>query len=306
MITKKVSEIKMRKPNRNLKKKALPWLLVSPALILSIFVVGAPTIGTLAISLTNWDGFNKSGFIGIQNYKDLLHDSNFYMALANNFKWMIYFMTIPIIFALIIAVSVSKVKKGQMFLRSGFFIPNVVSIIVTAKIWSLIYNPFFGINSLLEKLGIHNLPMYLGNTSIALFSVAFVDSWRYWGFLMVLFLTALQQTDKSLEEAAMIDGCTEMQVFWKIMFPLAKPAFLTVDLLVVLWTWNEFFFANAFIQSDNLKTVSTRYLMFTGQFSSDWTKISATGLIAIVPILAIYFFFQRNFIEGLTAGSIKG
>jgi raffinose/stachyose/melibiose transport system permease protein len=110
----------------------------------------------------------------------------------------------------------------------------------------------------------------------------------------------------ALRESALIDGCGEMQVFWKIMFPLAKPAFLTVDLLVALWTWNEFFFANAFIQSDSLKTVSTKYLVFTGQFSSDWTKISAAGLIAIVPILIIYFFFQRNFIEGLTAGSIKG
>jgi raffinose/stachyose/melibiose transport system permease protein len=240
MITKVITEPRRVKRKINLKRKALPWLLVAPALILSIFVVGAPTIGTLAISLTDWDGFSKPAFIGIQNYKDLVHDANFYMALLNNFKWMIYFITIPIIFALIVAVSVSKVKKGQMFFRSTFFIPNVVSTIVTAKIWSLIYNPFYGINSILQKIGIQNLPMYLGNTSIALFAVAFVDSWRYWGFLMVLFLTALQQTDKSLEEAAMIDGASRFRLFWNITLPQIRPTVMLMLMMTMIWSFGAF------------------------------------------------------------------
>ncbi|RKP51569.1 carbohydrate ABC transporter permease [Cohnella endophytica] len=109
-----------------------------------------------------------------------------------------------------------------------------------------------------------------------------------------------------LGEAAKIDGCGELKVFSKIILPIAAPAFSTVALLVGLWTWNEFFFANSFIQSDELRTVSTRYLTFVGSFSSDWSKVSAAGLIAVLPMMALYLFLQRRFIEGMTEGSIKG
>jgi raffinose/stachyose/melibiose transport system permease protein len=229
-----------KRRKKNLKKKLFPWLLVLPALLLNIFVVGAPTIGTLLMSLTDWDGFRKPNFIGLENYKTLLHDTSFYMALGNNIKWMLYFITVPILFALIVAVIVSKVKKGQMAYRSIFFIPNVVSTIVSAKIWSLIYNPFFGINSLLAKIGIQNFPVLLGNQAIALFSVAFVDSWRYWGFLMVLFLTSLQQTDKSLEEAAMIDGANKVRIFWNIILPQIRPTVMLILMLTMIWSFGAF------------------------------------------------------------------
>jgi len=109
-----------------------------------------------------------------------------------------------------------------------------------------------------------------------------------------------------LLDSARVDGCNELQVISKMIFPLAQPAFLTVSLLIGLWTWNEFFFANAFLQSNELKTVSTRYLVFTGRFSNDWTMISAAGIITIFPIIILYVFLQRRFIEGLTEGSLKG
>ncbi|HUC91906.1 MAG TPA: carbohydrate ABC transporter permease [Paenibacillus sp.] len=109
-----------------------------------------------------------------------------------------------------------------------------------------------------------------------------------------------------LLDSGRVDGCNELRLMLQIVFPLAKPAFLTAALLVGLWTWNEFFFANAFLQTDELKTVSTRYLVFTGRFQSDWTLISAAGVITIFPVVAAYIFLQRRFIEGITEGSLKG
>lgn len=109
-----------------------------------------------------------------------------------------------------------------------------------------------------------------------------------------------------LLDSGRIDGCNEFQVISRILLPIAKPAFFTVALLVGLSSWNEFFFANAFLQSDEIKTVATRYLAFTGRFSSDWSLISAAGVITIFPIILLYTFLQRRFIDGLTEGSLKG
>jgi raffinose/stachyose/melibiose transport system permease protein len=111
---------------------------------------------------------------------------------------------------------------------------------------------------------------------------------------------------KEINESAELDGCSEFAIYWRIMMPIARSSFLTVALIVGLWTWNEFFFANAFIQDDTIKTVSVRFLSFQGQFSSDWSKISAAGLISILPMVIAYLFLQRRFIEGITEGSIKG
>lgn len=109
-----------------------------------------------------------------------------------------------------------------------------------------------------------------------------------------------------LREAALVEGANEFQVFTKIMVPLARPAFLSVGLIVLVWTWNEFFFANAFLQSNNIKTVAIKYLTFTGTYSQDWSLISAAGFISIAPILALYFLLQRRFIQGIVDGSVKG
>jgi raffinose/stachyose/melibiose transport system permease protein len=109
-----------------------------------------------------------------------------------------------------------------------------------------------------------------------------------------------------LLDSARVDGCNEFRIISSIIFPLARPALLTVTLLVGLWSWNEFFFANAFLQSQEIKTVATRYILFTGRFSSDWTMISAAGMITIVPVIIAYMFLQRRFIEGITEGSLKG
>lgn len=107
-------------------------------------------------------------------------------------------------------------------------------------------------------------------------------------------------------ESARIDGCGEWQMLWKIVFPVSKPIFLTASLLVGLSVWNEFFYANSFIQTDGFRTVATRYLAFVGSYSSDWSKICAAGVITIFPMIVLYLLFQRQFIEGLTAGSVKG
>jgi raffinose/stachyose/melibiose transport system permease protein len=140
----------------------------------------------------------------------------------------------------------------------------------------------------------------------SLFGLIIIYSATFMPFHVFLLRSYFLGIPIEISESAKIDGCNEIGILWRIILPISWPAFLTVALLVGLSTWNEFFFANAFIQTDDLKTVSTRYLSFVGNFTSDWSKISAAGFISIFPIVIIYLLLQRKFIEGITEGSIKG
>mgnify|MGYP000867407552 CR=1 FL=1 len=229
-----------KKGRRHFRKKMLPWLFLAPVIILNVLVVTGPTIGTLILSLTDWDGIRPPRFIGLANYAGLVRDPNFYAALINNFKWLALFCTVPIAFGLIVAVVVSRIKRGQMLYRTVYFLPYIVSTVVSAEIWNLIYNPFFGIDTILSKWGMAHPPMWLGDTHIALFSVALVDGWRYWGFLMVLFLAALHQTDKAQEEAATVEGAGKLQIFWHVILPQMRPTVMLILMLTMIWSFAAF------------------------------------------------------------------
>lgn len=111
---------------------------------------------------------------------------------------------------------------------------------------------------------------------------------------------------RELDEAARIDGAGEMQNFWYNVFPLAKPIFSTVLLIVFVNVWNEFLFSNTFLQSENVRTVALRFYNFVGKNSGDPAYIYAAAVISVLPILVIYMLMQDTFVDGMTSGSVKG
>ena len=117
---------------------------------------------------------------------------------------------------------------------------------------------------------------------------------------LVLLVTCLLAIS-SMTMPAMADETIEIT----LMLPIAAPIFLTVILLVFVQCWNEFFWANVFLQGVN-RTVSTKFYDFVGKFSSDMAKVYTAGVISMGPIVVLYAFLQKNFIEGLTSGAVKG
>jgi len=111
---------------------------------------------------------------------------------------------------------------------------------------------------------------------------------------------------KSIDEASYVDGCTPLTTIWYIIIPLARPILTTVALLIFVGVWNEFVFANTFIQADSLRMVATRFVRFTSEWSSDLSRIYTAAAISAGPILIIYAFLQQKFIEGMTQGGVKG
>lgn len=125
-------------------------------------------------------------------------------------------------------------------------------------------------------------------------------------FNMLLLKTFLMGIPRELEEAAKIDGCSELDSFLKITLPITKPIFLTVALLVFVNVWNEYLWSNTFVSDDALKTVATRFVRFTGQYGSNMARIYTASVITMAPIVILYLLFSRKFIEGMTSGSVKG
>lgn len=110
---------------------------------------------------------------------------------------------------------------------------------------------------------------------------------------------------KALEEAARIDGCSELETIRYITLPLAKPIMSTVALIVFTSSWNEFLFANTFLSTEQFRTVSLRFFKFSWEHGNDLAYIYSAACIAIIPIVVLYLFLQDSFIEGMTKGGIK-
>ena len=131
----------------------------------------------------------------------------------------------------------------------------------------------------------------------------------YWAtdapFATLLLRSFLLKIPKDFTEAARLDGASSLQIAWRVVLPLAWPGFLTVALIVALWSWNEFFWAITFIHTPELRPVSTSFLAFQDQNSTDWGLTSAAAIFMMAPVVLLFLALQRKFVSGLTSGGIK-
>lgn len=216
-------------------------LFVLPAFLYHAVVVIIPSVKTVYLSFFDWNGISEPEFIGLQNYIEMFTaDDVLPLAFKNTMVWTLLFVTIPVVLAIFVAVCASKVKRHslQMFYRTVYFLPYVLSASIAGKIWSNFYNPFYGFNKLFENIGLTKLAeiLWLGDPKIALFAVAFVSNWSWWGFVMVLFISALQQVDPALYESASIDGGNSWQCFWHVTLPGIAPTLVFVISLSLMWS----------------------------------------------------------------------
>ncbi len=121
-----------------------------------------------------------------------------------------------------------------------------------------------------------------------------------------IFLQFFENLPKSLDESAILDGCSYFGVFFKILFPLLKPAIVTSCVLKGVSVYNEYYMSNLYLQSSELKTISTALYTFTGPYGSQYNYICAGVLITILPILVLFLICQKQVYGGMAAGAVKG
>lgn len=228
-------------------KKWKVLFFVLPALLLHGFVILFPSVSTLVMSFYKWTGIGKAKYIGLENFRRLLtEDEVFWTALLNNIKWTIFFLTIPIILGITVAFLVTNLRgrKEKSIYRVILFLPVVVAPVVAGRIWGWIYDPFYGLAKLVfTKLGFASLARswsWLGNPKFALYSVALVDNWHWWGFVMVVFLGACLGIDPTYYEAAKLDGANKWKQLWLITVPMIAPTMAFILLMTVIWSFLAF------------------------------------------------------------------
>ncbi len=231
-----------RPRKRHWRKTVLPWLFIAPIMLLHLVVVVGPSLASLYYSLTSWSGIGAAEFIGLENYRTILfEDLSYRSALRNNLIWLCFFMTIPFILALVTAGLLASVRRGGMWFRTILFMPYILPSVISASIWRFLLSPRMGIGSQLAKFGMPGMDVaFLGKPETALLSIAFVDNWHFWGFLMVLFLAAMQSIAPDLYDAAKIDGANRWQEFLHVTIPGIRPTLVFMLMMVGIWSFLAF------------------------------------------------------------------
>jgi raffinose/stachyose/melibiose transport system permease protein len=198
--------------------------LVLPGLLLFVFAILAPICLSVYYGFTDYSGMGIADFIGLANYKELLHDKAFAISLRNSLLLAIGFICIQHPLAMIVAAVLDKLGgKGENFFRCVYFIPNVISVAVIAYLWKFIYNPDFGLlNNIIKAFGVKGDINWF-STDTAIWSVLIVLIWHGFGWGMLIYYTGIKNIDPTLYEAAAIDGASQTQTFLRITLPLMKP-----------------------------------------------------------------------------------
>jgi raffinose/stachyose/melibiose transport system permease protein len=224
-------------------RKWRPWLFLLPLLFFNVVVILGPSLGTVYYAFTDWSGLGNATWIGLGNFQRLLNDAIFWKAFRNNLIWCVLFLTVPIAMALLGAALLANIRRGQTLLRTLYFIPYVIASVVTAEIWRNIMNPSLGLGVHLAKLGLPWADIkFLGNSDIVLFAVAFVDNWAWWGFLLVIYFSAMQAVDYGLYEAARLEGANRWQEFIYVTLPGIRPTLVFTLLITVIFSFLAFNF----------------------------------------------------------------
>lgn len=218
--------MKIKQKKYQLINPRVPYLFILPWIIgFLVFTLG-PLIFSLIMSFFDWSVTGAPSFIGISNFKDMFTDDpQFYKSLAISLKFVIIFVPLNLIIALVLSVLLTQPVKGIVFFRTAFYLPAVVSGVAVSIIWGWIFNSEFGIlNYLLSLVGIDG-PNWLVDPKWAIVAIVIASAWGV-GTMMLIFYTDIKGIPKELYEAAAIDGAGPFRQFISITIPCITPTIL--------------------------------------------------------------------------------
>ncbi len=271
-------------------------LFLLPALFLYVFFVIYPVMQSLRFSLYDWNGLEAlDNFIGFENFVRALNDQLFVDALIHNGIIIVLSLLLQIPAALGLALLINQRIKGRALLRTFFFAPYVLSEVVTGVVWRQILRPAGLLDQTLTAVGGESLIQeWLANPDIALYSLFFVLSWKYFGFHMVLMLAGLQQIPGDLKEAAAIDGASGSRIFRHITLPLLAPTIRVSVFLSVVGALQQFDLVWATTKGGPVGSTSTMATFLYEQFRRGlWGYASAVSIVIFLLCLVFALFYQR-------------
>ncbi|MBM7603824.1 raffinose/stachyose/melibiose transport system permease protein [Metabacillus crassostreae] len=219
------------------------------------------------------------------NYIQAFEELDFIQTFFNSVIITVTSVLIIIIFSSMAAYALSRNKSK---ISTFLFMVFVAAMLIPFQSVMIPLITVFGQVEMLNRVGL--IFMYLGfGSSLSIF----------------LYHGTLNGISKSLDEAATIDGCSKFQVFWHIIFPILKPITVTVAILNIIYIWNDYLLPSLVINQEGLQTIPLKMFFFFGEYTKQWHLALAGLTIAIIPVIIVYFFAQREIIKGISEGAVK-
>lgn len=199
------------------------WILLVPTLILFIIVLWQPLLSGLVLSFFETSGYEAVRFNGLQNYRDIITNSEFTAALVNSFAYTFWSLAIGFLMPLVVAMMLNEMVHLKALYRFTFYFPSMIPGMATALLWYFIFDPGEGgvLNMILALFG-RSPSMWLQNSALTIPLIVITMTWRGFGGTMLIYLAALQGINQDLYEAASIDGAGFFRKVWHIEVPQLK------------------------------------------------------------------------------------
>ena len=273
-----------------------PYLFLAPYLIVTAVFFVVPFAKAIALAFHETNGPRSQVFVGLENFRYLFHDSVFRTALWNTtfYALVSVFVQLPLAMALALMLNRGS-PRLRGILRLVFFSPNLVGQVLVGILFYVLFTPRYGLfNRAMQAILHWGLEArWLSDPNLIMPAIIIASLWLWVGFNMIYFLAALQTVDKSLEEAARIDGANAWQVFWHVTLPSMRHVVVFVVIMSVIGSYQLFELPLALLDesygygADNAGVTLITYLNFNAFRSGDLGLGSAVGwVVAVIIFLA--------------------
>ncbi len=222
----KVPAASKKSKRSTLNKNSAGYFFIAPYFIVFLVFTLYPILYTFQLSFMSWDGFHASTFVGLANYQRLLRDPMFLKSIGNTIFIALLAMLPQMVFGLVLAFLLNQKRMpGSNFFKTVFYFPNLVTAVSLGVLFSLLFDWKAGsVNQVLGALHLIKEPIHWkGSPLLAQLIVAMVLFWQYFGYYTIIFTAGIRGIPYELFEAAVVDGATKPQVFFKIVLPLLRP-----------------------------------------------------------------------------------
>ena len=280
-----------RRSGRQRKQALIGAAYIMPSFVLMFIFNVAPIFLSIYFSFTKYDMTGAPVWVGLDNYAKLAANKYLGTVLTNTVQYVLITVPIQTILALLIAAFIAEHLKNRYgsFLRSVIFIPVIASLIASAAVWNVMYQPKGGlINQALEFLGFESVN-FLGKKATAMPSVAAVAIWKNTGYYMVIYYAGIMNVSSEVREAAIVDGASPAQRFWYITLPILKPITYMIVTLGIIGSFQVFDLVYKMTGGGpGRATLTVAYMIYSYAFQDKrmgYACALAVGLLAVILLI---------------------
>ncbi|MBR6187142.1 MAG: sugar ABC transporter permease [Clostridia bacterium] len=293
--------LKKGKSPRTRRQALIGAAYIAPSFILMMIFNVTPIFLSAFYSFTKYNMTAAPVWIGLDNYARLFNNKVLTESLSNTVRYVLITVPSQTVLSLLIAVFIAEHMKNRYgsFLRSVIFIPVIVSLIASATVWNIMYQPKGGlINQFLEFLGAKPVN-FLGKKSSALPSVAAVAIWKASGYYMVIYYAGVMNVPSDVREAAIVDGASSVQRFWHITLPILKPITYMIVTLGIIGSFQVFDLVYKMTGGGpGRSTYTVAYVIYAFAFQDkNYGYASAVAICLLIVILMIHLIQSLFFKE---------